>query len=116
MNNRLIIKIIKPSKFLDGNNGTHLVEKVCQVLQEKVDLIVIDFKDVIFMDSLGLNFLVSSLKKARLSGVKFVTCSMNNQIKMLLKLTNMEQVFSIFRDPEEIKEKFLQPQKIKLFP
>jgi anti-sigma B factor antagonist len=64
-------------------------------------LILVDLKEVTFMDSSGLAALVTAFKTVRSSGGKLCVCSVNQQIKMLFELTSMDRVFEIFADRDE---------------
>jgi anti-anti-sigma factor len=70
-------------------------------------VIIVDFQDVTFMDSSGLGALVLSLKTVRSAGGKLLICSINEQIKMLFELTDMDRVFEIFNNREELEQKIL---------
>jgi anti-anti-sigma factor len=59
------------------------------------------------MDSSGLGALVLSLKTVRSAGGKIFICSINDQIKMLFELTDMDRVFEIFNNREELEQKIL---------
>jgi anti-anti-sigma factor len=59
------------------------------------------------MDSSGLGALVLSLKTVRSAGGKLFICSINEQIKMLFELTDMDRVFEIFNNREELEQKIL---------
>jgi len=76
-------------------------------VQEGSEVIIVDFKNVTFMDSSGLGALVLSLKTVRSAGGKLLICSINDQIKMLFELTNMDRVFEIFNNREELEQKIL---------
>lgn len=57
---------------------------------------LVDFKDVTFMDSSGLGALVLAFKTLRAADTKLVLCSINEQVRILFELTNMDKVFEIF--------------------
>jgi anti-anti-sigma factor len=98
-------KIIQPSGILDSVQASQFRQEVVAALQEGARVIVIDFKGVTFMDSSGLGALVLSLKSVRSAGAQLFLCSINEQIKMLFELTNMDRVFEIFDDRQEFEQK-----------
>ncbi|EAZ94082.1 Anti-Sigma-factor antagonist (STAS) domain protein [Crocosphaera chwakensis CCY0110] len=59
------------------------------------------------MDSSGLGALVLSLKMVRAAGAKLFLCSVNEQIMMLLELTDMYKVFRIFESREELEKNIM---------
>ncbi|MGH2412182.1 MAG: STAS domain-containing protein [Microcystaceae cyanobacterium] len=101
------IKVIQPSGILDGTQASQFRQEISDLVQKNAKIIVIDFKDVTFMDSSGLGALVLSLKIVRAAGAKLVLCSINDQIKMLFELTSMDRVFDIFSNREELEQKLL---------
>ena len=65
---------------------------------------MIDFKNVSFMDSSGLGALVLSLKTVRAAGAKLFLCSVNEQVMMLLQLTDMDKILKIYESREEVEK------------
>ncbi|WP_013323554.1 STAS domain-containing protein [Gloeothece verrucosa] len=102
-----MIKVVKPSGILDATQAPDFRQEISQLVKEKIDIIVIDFRDVTFMDSSGLGALVLSLRTAHSAGSKLFLCSINEQIQMLFKLTSMDRVFEIFSSREELEQKIL---------
>lgn len=101
------IRVIQPLGILDGTQAIEFRQEINQLIQEKADIIIVDFKKVSFMDSSGLGALVLSLKTVRSSGGKLFLCSINEQIQMLFQLTGMDRVFEIFSSREELEQKIL---------
>jgi len=99
------IIVIEPSGILDGTKAAKFCQEIDQLVMNRVDIIVVDFKNVTFMDSSGLGALVQSLKMTREVNVKLLLCSFNDQIKMLFELTGMDRVFEIFAEREELEKK-----------
>lgn len=99
------INVIEPLGILDGTQAARFCQEIDQLVTNKVEIIVVDFKNVTFMDSSGLGALVQSLKMTREANVKLLLCSFNDQIKMLFELTGMDRVFEIFIGREELEQK-----------
>ena len=74
-------------------------------MSQNVKVVLIDFRDVTFMDSSGLGILVLALKNVRSAGAELYICSINEQIKMLFELTSMDNIFKIYASQEEFKSK-----------
>jgi anti-anti-sigma factor len=92
------VKVIQLSGLLDGPKGTQLRHTVEEAIQAGTRIVLIDCTAVEFMDSSGLGALVMALKQMRASGGRLALCAINDQIKMLLKLTDMDSVFETFAD------------------
>lgn len=102
-----IVKVVQPSGILDGTKAGQFRQEISQLVESNVDIVLIDFQDVTFMDSSGLGALVLALKTVRAAGSKLFICSVNEQIKMLFELTSMDRVFEIFANREEFENTVL---------
>ena len=100
-------EVHEPSGMIDGTNAHQFRQKIQNLLQENPKVIVIDFKNVSFMDSSGLGALVLSLKSVRAAGSKLFLCSVNEQVMTLLELTDMHKVFRIFESREELEKNIM---------
>ena len=98
-----VLEVIEPKGILDGTKTVDFRNKIDQSIKNGVQIILVDFTDVTFMDSSGLGALVLALKTVRSSGVKLVICSINEQVKMLFELTSMDRAFEIFTNREEFE-------------
>ncbi|HEY9795195.1 MAG TPA: STAS domain-containing protein [Leptolyngbyaceae cyanobacterium] len=96
-----VVKVVQPSGILDGTKAGQFRQEISNLVESNVDIVLIDFRDVTFMDSSGLGALVLALKTVRAAGGKLFICSVNEQIKMLFELTSMDRVFEIFPTREE---------------
>jgi anti-sigma B factor antagonist len=98
-----VVKVVQPSGILDGTKAGHFRQEISNLMDSNVDIVLIDFQDVTFMDSSGLGALVLALKTVRAAGGKLFICSVNEQIKMLFELTSMDRVFEIFPSREDFE-------------
>ena len=104
--NNLVIKYIEPSGIIDSTKTTSFRQEISEQVNAGADVVVIDFKEVTFMDSSGLGALVLALKTVRAANCELVICSINEQIKILFELTSMDRVFKIFPNREEFKKSY----------
>ncbi|MBE9207783.1 STAS domain-containing protein [Nostoc sp. LEGE 06077] len=105
MNSR--IEIIQPSGILDGIKGNHLRREISDILEKGTDILLIDLKEVKFMDSSGLGSLVSAMQIAKTANTKLFICSVNDQVRMLFELTKIDRIFQTFIDQEDFKRQVL---------
>ncbi|NEO56250.1 MAG: STAS domain-containing protein [Okeania sp. SIO3B5] len=96
-----VVKYIQPNGILDGTKATAFRQEISEQVEAGADIILIDFKDVTFMDSSGLGALVLALKTVRAAGSQLVVCSINEQVRILFELTSMDRVFEIFPNRED---------------
>jgi anti-sigma B factor antagonist len=99
----LTTEIIQFSGILDGPRTQEIRDCINQAIEQGAETILVDLKDVTFMDSSGLGALVTSLKDVRAAGGKLCICSVNEQVKILFELTSMDRVFEIFRDQSDFQ-------------
>jgi len=98
-----VVKVLQPSGILDGTKAGQFRQEITKLVESNVNIVLIDFQDVTFMDSSGLGALVLALKTVRAAGGKLFICSVNEQIKMLFELTSMDRVFEIFPTREDFE-------------
>ncbi len=96
----LRVKIIEPTGILDSTKTNQFRGEVNEIVSNGVDVVLVDLKDVTFVDSSGLGALVVALKTVRTSGGKFYICSINEQVKILFELTSMDRVFEVYENRE----------------
>jgi anti-anti-sigma factor len=101
------IKVIQPAGILDSTKATQIRREVADVMEQNAEIVLIDLKDVTFVDSSGLGALVVALKTVRAAGGKLYICSINDQVKMLFELTSMDLVFEVFTDRAEFNQQAL---------
>jgi anti-anti-sigma factor len=93
-----MVKVAKFSGSLDRLRF-HEIRTGIQVLGIQLgDVALVDLADVTFMDSSGLSAMIMALKEVRAAGGDVCLCSPQPQVKILLDLLAMEQVFKMFPD------------------
>ncbi|NJL43528.1 MAG: STAS domain-containing protein [Pseudanabaena sp. SU_2_4] len=108
------IEVLEPSGILDSVTGNKVRNDVADLILAGVDIVLIDFKNITFMDSSGLGAMVATLQKVRTAGCKLYLCSLNDQLTMLLDLTKMLQVFEIFEIVRHLMQRSLPILNLKL--
>ncbi len=98
------VHVVSPKGILDGTQASGFREEVSQEVNNDAEIVLVDFKDVTFMDSSGLGALVLAMKTVRSAGGKMFVCSVNEQVKMLFELTSMDRVFEIFESREAFEQ------------
>jgi anti-anti-sigma factor len=88
--------VLRPSGFIDAENGLQLRHTVGDVIAARPQDILIDCAQVEFMDSSGFGCLVSTLKRVREQGRQLFLCSLCSRLRALLELTGTDGVFTIF--------------------
>ncbi|NEQ31749.1 MAG: STAS domain-containing protein [Leptolyngbya sp. SIO4C5] len=101
------VKILEPAGILDSNKAEEFRQQVDHALDEGNDILLINLKDISFVDSSGLGALVVAMKKAKAHERRMYVCSINEQVRMLFELTSMDRVFEVFSDRQEFEQKVL---------
>jgi anti-anti-sigma factor len=98
------IKIVQPRGIFDGRRGKKLYQEVMDMIESGVSTVLIDFQDITFMDSSGFGTLLLTLKTVRQKQVRLVLCSLNDQMRMILDLSDTAKVFEVFPDQASFQE------------
>ena len=102
-----IVKVIEPSGVLDGAKGNELRREVGDILGTGVDVVLIDFQNITFMNSTGLGAVISALKAVKTAGGRLFICSVSEEVKMLFELTKMDRIFDTFTNRDEFNRQVL---------
>ncbi|MEH1885858.1 STAS domain-containing protein [Nostoc sp.] len=98
------VKVIKLNGNLNATTSQEFRQNITDVLEGGARIVLVDFKDVTFMDSSGLGALVLAFKTLRAADTKLVLCSINEQVRILFELTNMDKVFEIFPNQDAFNQ------------
>lgn len=101
-------QIVQPSGILDSTQATQFRQEIEEIVTSGTKIVLIDLKDVTFMDSSGLATIAVALKSIRAIGGQLCVCSLNEQVKILFELTSMTKVLEIFSNREEFVSAFSQ--------
>lgn len=99
-----MVKVVQPSGILDSTKAEPFLQEISETLATGAGILLVDLKDVTFMDSSGLGALVLAFKTVRAAGAKLVLCSINEQVRILFELTSMDSVFEIFANRDEFNK------------
>lgn len=100
-----LVPVFSPSRILSSSNSADLLNWVRERVEANQASLLIDLKNVLFMDSAGLGALVAAYKIAQQSNGELMLCSLNGQARMLLEMTGLESVFRIYESVEDCQQK-----------
>ncbi|MEH2147495.1 STAS domain-containing protein [Nostoc sp.] len=106
----LSVKVLELSGILDGIRGNDLRREVSGILANEANILLLDMKEVKFIDSSGLGALVSAMQMVRAANGKMFVCSISDQVRMLFELTKMDRIFQTFADQDEFNRQVLARQ------
>ncbi|XGV99228.1 MAG: STAS domain-containing protein [Leptolyngbya sp. BL-A-14] len=90
-----------PTRILSASTAGDLLEGIARNLEAGTINILIDFQQVMFMDSTGLSALVVALKQVRAANGRLALCGLNGQASMVLEHSGMNKVFELYETPED---------------
>jgi len=103
--NDVVIIYVKEER-LDAHNSTELKSSVQKLFEDGKKNVLIDLKEVRFIDSSGLGALVSGFKNAISHQGNLKLSSLQSQVKSMFELTRLHRVFEIFPSTVEAVENF----------
>jgi anti-sigma B factor antagonist len=98
--------IIIHEERLDAHNSEMLKTEVNRIFNQGTHELLIDLKDVRFIDSSGLGVLVSGFKNASTHQGSLKLCSLQSQVKSMFELTRLHRVFDIFPSVDEALDSY----------
>ncbi len=103
--NQAVIVVVKEER-LDAHNSETLKQELSRLFAEGKTKVVVDLKDVRFIDSSGLGALVSGFKNASARQSSLKISSLQSQVKSMFELTRLHRVFDIYTTIDEALETF----------
>lgn len=91
---------------IDINSAPMIKKHFERIISGKKPRIVINFKDVSYIDSSGLATLVEFLKHIKLFNGKLKLSNMSQKIKSLFEITKLEKLFEIKQEEQEAISSF----------
>jgi anti-sigma B factor antagonist len=92
--------IVSVSGEVDMFTSPDLRHELQRLTEDAVPRIVVDLKEVNFMDSSGIATLVQALKEARPFGGKVVLAAPGETVMRVLRLANLTSLFSVHETVE----------------
>jgi anti-sigma B factor antagonist len=96
-----LMKTVQFPLSVDDRAIANLRQEISAAIRAGSSIILIDFQAVESMSSAGLIALVHVLQQVREAERKLFITAINEQVRMLLELTGMDQVFEVFVRPDE---------------
>lgn len=81
---------------LDANNSEELKAELRRLFESGTKDLIIDLKEVLFIDSSGLGVLVSGYKNSSTLHGNLKLSNLQSQVKSMFELTRLHRVFDIF--------------------
>ena len=94
------VDVVKLPQRLVMENAPAVRKDLLHLINTGHQQLVLDLGEVAFVDSSGLSVLVSALKAANKNAGSVVLLNLTNDVRALIELTRMHEVFQIFADEQ----------------
>ncbi len=98
--------ILVREERVDAHNSNDLKDGLKDLFDEGKKNVLVDLRDVRFIDSSGLGALVSGLKNAISHQGTLKLSALQPQVKSMFELTKLHRVFDIYSNTEDAMESF----------
>jgi anti-sigma B factor antagonist len=104
--NKGVVIIFVKEERLDAHNSEELKAELNRIFEGGNRDIVVDLKQVRFIDSSGLGVLVSGFKNASTRQGTLKLSALQAQVKSMFELTRLHRVFDIFSSADDALDSF----------
>jgi anti-sigma B factor antagonist len=104
--NGAVMVVMVREERLDAHNSDELKTEMSRLFESGTKNLVVDLKEVRFIDSSGLGVLVSGFKNASTHQGSIKLCSLQTQVKSMFELTRLQRVFDIYQTIDEALESY----------
>lgn len=109
MNSTVLTKktiTFQPKGYVSAANVGELLSELTAIIKSKsTSTLLVDLKEVEFMDSAGLMALIKGFRLAQSLGKSFSICSVAPSVRIVFELTQLDDVFEIFPNKEAFEAK-----------
>ncbi|TAL33001.1 MAG: anti-sigma factor antagonist [Spirochaetes bacterium] len=95
-------KIVLVSGEVDLYNVSDLKKALFSITDGKHMSVIVDLKNVNYMDSSGIGALVAGQKKMKAHNGKFALINIHDDVLNILKLATLDKFFKIYEDEEDL--------------
>lgn len=90
------VTVLELAGSLDISTAHQIRQAMVDVISGESAQVVVNLRDLYFVDSSGLAALVLGLKRAREHQGNLCLCSLQPPVRMILEMTRFDKVFEIF--------------------
>jgi anti-anti-sigma factor len=94
--------VVTVSGELDLRTSPQLEERLTAAFDAGAELVILDLRQVEFMDSTGLRVLLSAHQRAHEAGRRFALVRGADQVERVLTLTGVRDLLTVVDAPEEL--------------
>ena len=94
--------VLMVSGELDLQTSPQLEERLTRAFDAGAELVILDMRQIEFMDSTGLRVVLSAHQRAHESGRRFALVRGADQVERVLTLTGVRDLLTVVDAPEEL--------------
>ena len=93
------VMVVQPTGDINASNANALQQQLEQAVNSQPNsFVLVDMSHVTSLDSAGLMALVTAMNLAQEKDLGFGLCSLPPSIRIVLEVTQLDQVFQVFAD------------------
>ena len=100
------ISVFRMNGDIDINTSPEVKRSFDDAIKQRKEKVVINLKDVSYVDSSGLATLVEILKNLRAYGGKMKLTNLSSKVKGLFEITKLDKLFDIVGEEDEAVASF----------
>lgn len=93
-------------KILSKEDSVEISQEVDENIEKENFNIILNLEELEYINSTGLNFIISSFTKMRNAGGELVISAVSKKVEDLLVITKLNTIFTSFKTLTEAKESF----------
>ncbi len=98
------ITAFQPKGYVSAANAEEFLGELTTAVTNQSDsILLVDMKEIEFMDSAGLMALIKGFRLAQSLNRRFSICSVAPSVRIVFELTQLDNVFEIFDSQEDFK-------------
>ncbi len=95
-------KVINVSGEVDLYNVSELKKALFGITDGQNQSVIVDMRNVNYMDSSGIGALVAGMKKMKAHSGKFALMNIHDDVLNILKLATLDKFFTIYDNEDEV--------------
>jgi len=99
--------IIQPTSSSDAHCIDQLRLEISYLLDADTKIILLDCRNIEFMNSSFLGVLVAISKRASKQDSEIILCELSLQAKHIIELANLDKIFKIYSNRQEFEQMFV---------
>ncbi len=100
------VVVVKVVGELDALVAPKLKERLNKLIENEKKDFIIDFSELVHINSLAMGILRGKLREVRKIGGDIKLINLNDHIKTIFEMVGLDEIFGIYASEEEALEKF----------